>query len=120
MAVKSGTATKTSTVVTEIKVETKVPTVDLTASAKKTEDALMRFVTAKEAIKAFEAQKKLAEADLRDLLGDAETAIIRGIPRFKLSWSSNSRIDSEKLKEAWPEAYAATHVSTPYNFIKTI
>jgi hypothetical protein len=74
----------------------------------------------KEAIKALEAQKEEAELALREFLGEAEVGIIRGVERFRLANSSNSKIDRKALEAGWPEAYEATLVKTPYNFIKTL
>ena len=113
----------TSTVIIETKVSTvkKVTDkVDLTSKAAQTEKALAAFVTAKEAIKAYEDKKAEAELILRELLGDAEVAIIGGVERFKLAHSTNSKIDRKVLQELFPEAFEATLVKTPYTFIKTI
>ena len=113
----------TSTVIIETKVSTvkKVTDkVDLTSKAAQTEKALAAFVMAKEAIKAYEDKKAEAELILRELLGDAEVAIIGGVERFKLAHSTNSKIDRKVLQELFPEAFEATLVKTPYTFIKTI
>jgi predicted phage-related endonuclease len=107
-----------STVTTETKVSVKVETIDLTATT--AEKALSKFIAAKEAIKALEAQKEEAEAVLRDFLGTAEVGIIRGVERFRLTHSSNSKIDRKALQAGWPDAYEATLVSTPYDYIKTL
>jgi predicted phage-related endonuclease len=105
---------KTTTVVTATKVET----IDLTAT--NAEKALNKFIAAKEAIKALEAQKEEADLARREFLGEAEVGIIRGVERFRLANSSNSKIDRKALEAGWPEAYEATLVKTPYNFIKTL
>jgi hypothetical protein len=112
-----------STVITETKVSTvkKVTDkVDLTNQAAATEKALAAFTFAKDAIKAYEEKKAEAEAVLRELLGDADVAIIGGVERFKLAHSTNSKIDRKVLQELFPEAFEATLVKTPYTFIKTI
>jgi predicted phage-related endonuclease len=112
-----------STVITETKVSTvkKVTDkVDLTNQAAATEKALAAFTFAKDAIKAYEEKKAEAEATLRELLGDADVAIIGGVERFKLAHSTNSKIDRKVLQELFPEAFEATLVKTPYTFIKTI
>ena len=57
---------------------------------------------------------------LRELLGNADVAIIGGVERFKLAHSTNSKIDRKVLQELFPEAFEATLVKTPYTFIKTI
>lgn len=113
----------TSTVITETKVSTvkKVTDkVDLTNQAAVAEKALAAFTFAKDAIKAYEEKKAEAEAILRELLGDADVAIIGGVERFKLAHSTNSKIDRKVLQELFPEAFEATLVKTPYTFIKTI
>ena len=112
-----------STVITETKVSTVTKVtdkVDLTTPAAAAEKALAAFTFAKDAIKAYEEKKAEAEAVLRELLGDADTAIIGGVERFKLAHSTNSKIDRKVLQELFPEAFEATLVKTPYTFIKTI
>jgi predicted phage-related endonuclease len=116
MSTKTSSAVTTVTTVTTA--TTKVDTIDLTASD--AEKALSKFIAAREAIKALEVQKEEAEARLRELLGDAEVGMIRGVERFKLQHSSNTKIDRKALEAGWPEAYAATLVKTPYDFIKAL
>jgi hypothetical protein len=115
-------STKTSSAVTKVTTTTTavttVNTVDLTAT--EAEKVLFQFIAAREAIKAHEAQKDLAEARLRELLGDAGVGMIRGVERFKLQNSTNSKIDRKALEAGWPEAYEATLVKTPYDFIKAL
>jgi len=110
--------TTSSAVTTTTTVVTKVETIDLTAT--NAEKALAKFIAAKEAIKALEAQKEEAEAALREFLGTAEIGVIRGVERFRLTHSSNSKIDRKALQAGWPDAYEATLVSTPYDYIKTL
>ena len=88
--------------------------------AAQAEKALAAFTMAKDAIKAYEEKKAEAELVLRELLGDADVAIIGGVERFKLAHSTNSKIDRKVLQELFPEAFEATLVKTPYTFIKTI
>ena len=112
-----------STVITETKVSTVTKVtgkVDLTAQAATTEKALAAFASAKDAIKAYEEKKAEAEIILRELLGNADVAIIGGVERFKLAHSTNSKIDRKVLQELFPEAFEATLVKTPYTFIKTL
>jgi predicted phage-related endonuclease len=115
-------STKTSSAVTTVTTSTtaitKVEHIDLTATD--AEKQLMKFIAAKEAIKVLEAQKEEAELALRTLLADAQVGIIRGVERFKLANSSNSKIDREALKTGWPEAFEATLVKTPYTFIRNL
>jgi hypothetical protein len=112
-----------STVITETKVSTVTKVsdkVDLTSKAAAAEKALAEFTNAKDAIKAYEDKKAAAELVLRELLGDADVAIIGGVERFKLAHSTNSKIDRKILQETFPEAFEATLVKTPYTFIKTL
>ena len=112
-----------STVITETKVSTVTKVtdkVDLTTQAAVAEKALAAFTFAKDAIKAYEEKKAEAEAILRELLGNADIAVIGGVERFKLAHSTNSKIDRKVLQELFPEAFEATLVKTPYTFIKTI
>jgi hypothetical protein len=112
-----------STVITETKVSTVTKVtdkVDLTTQAAVAEKALAAFTFAKDAIKAYEEKKAEAELVLRELLGNADIAVIGGVERFKLAHSTNSKIDRKVLQELFPEAFEATLVKTPYTFIKTI
>ena len=112
-----------STLITETKVSTVTKVtdkVDLTSKAAQAEKALAAFTMAKDAIKAYEDKKAEAELILRELLGEADVAIIGGVERFKLAHSTNSKIDRKVLQELFPEAFEATLVKTPYTFIKTI
>jgi hypothetical protein len=112
------TSSAVTTVTTTVTATTKVDVVDLTATD--AEKVLFQFIAAREAIKAHEAQKELAEARLRELLGDAGIGLIRGVERFKLQNSTNSKIDRKALEAGWPEAFEATLVKTPYDFIKAL
>jgi hypothetical protein len=112
-----------STVITETKVSTVTKVsdkVDLTSKAAAAEKALAAFANAKDAIKAYEEKKAEAELVLRELLGNADIAVIGGVERFKLAHSTNSKIDRKVLQELFPEAFEATLVKTPYTFIKTL
>jgi hypothetical protein len=69
--------------------------------------------------KAAEAERKLLEATIiRPALGSAKFAILRGVKAVTVQGSSNSHIDKDALRDAFPEAYAACYVSTPYTFLK--
>lgn len=116
MSTKTSSAVKTVTTVTEV--TTKVDVVDLTATD--AEKALYQFIAAREAIKVHEDQQKKAEARLRELLGDAQVGMIRGVERFKLQNSHNTSVDRAKLQAGWPEAFEATLKKTPYDFIKAL
>ena len=106
----------TKTVTTTVATSTQVVSLDNTNAA----ILIAKFEAAKAAIKALEEQKATAEAELRQLLGDAEVGTINGVNRIKVATSSNSKIDRKVLQEAYPEAYEATLVVTPYTFLKTL
>lgn len=95
-----------------------VKVADLTGTDAKT--LLAQFTAAKQTIKQAEAAKDAAEAALRALLGDAEVAEVDGEKIFKLQHSSNSKFDRALMMESFPEAYEATYVKTPYNYIKEL
>ena len=116
MSTKTKSAVTTVTTVTTATTEVEV--IDLTATD--AEKALYQFIAAREAIKVHEEQQKKAEARLRELLGDAQVGMIRGVERFKLQNSHNTSIDRAKLQAGWPEAFEATLKKTPYDFIKAL
>ena len=80
---------------------------------------IKEFNEAKAAIKAFNERKAAAEAAIRELLGDAEVGTIDGVERVKVSFRNTSKIDRKALQEAWPEAYEATIVESPYTVLTT-
>lgn len=80
---------------------------------------ITKFNEAKAAIKAAEAEKAEAEAALREMLQGAEVGVIDGVERVRVSVRNNSKIDRELLKTAWPEAFEATLVVTPYTVLQT-
>lgn len=98
-------------------VTTSTTTVELSAEAQK---ALEAFVTAKEAIKALEEQKALAEEILRTALGDAEAGVVDGKTVVKVAHRTRKGTDSKALAELFPEAYEATLSVTPYSFLQNL
>lgn len=81
------------------------------------EELIQKFANAKESIKAFEAEKAQAEADIRALLGDKKFGIIAGVERVKVAERSRSGIDLELLQGTFPEAYEACKTVTSYTFL---
>ena len=68
-----------------------------------------------------ERERKVLEAELRDLMGDEEQIVIRGVVVAKLSSERHSVIvDQKTLLSAFPEAYAATVTKKPYRFITVL
>jgi hypothetical protein len=109
-------STVKTTVETKVSVETPVRT--LTGQAgKDAVKAFAAFNALKAAQKVLDDQKAVAEAALREILGDAEVVAVEGEDIFKLAHRTNTSIDKKKLMEAFPEAYDATLRSTPYDFI---
>jgi hypothetical protein len=91
--------------------------VDLGVEMQSTVD---EFALARELAKQADKLKKAAELKLRAALGDATTGTINGKPVIRVNSSTNSHIDSDTLLSAWPEAYAATRVETPYTYLTPV
>jgi len=107
-------AMKTTTTTTEVKITTNAVDLD-----KKAAEALIaEFNAAKIAIKALEAKKQDAEKALREMLGGNEVGIIDGVERVRIVHRNLSKIDREALKAAFPEAYAAVLVESPYTVLQ--
>lgn len=81
-------------------------------------EAIKRFNEAKELADKAEAQKKEAEAVLRQALGEATVATVGGIVAFQLIAKTNTYVNAKALKVDFPEAYEATQYQTSYDFIK--
>lgn len=94
-----------------------VETVELSAVAIA---ALAQFRIAREAEKVAKESKARAEQILRDALAGASVATIDGQVALRVVESSNSHIDKDALRSAFPEAYGATIVVTPYNYLKAL
>lgn len=82
--------------------------------------AIKDFEEAKASAKAAKTAQEAAEAIIREALGTATIGTYRGVNVVKVVGSSNSRVDSKLLAVAFPEAYAATWVSTPYTYLKGV
>ena len=98
-------------------VTTTSTTTELSAEA---QVALKQFADAKEAIKAFEAQKEQAEAILREALGTAEVGTVDGLSVVKVAKRERKGTDAKVLAEKFPEAYEATLVETAYSFLQNL
>lgn len=110
-------ATTTTTQTTTTTVSTTSKVAELPAA--RAEALIKEFNEAKAAIKVLNETKAAAEAAIRELLGDAEVGIIDGVERVKISFRNTSKIDRKALQEAWPEAYEATLVESPYTVLTT-
>jgi predicted phage-related endonuclease len=85
-------------------------------------DILVHVKALKEAramAKVVEKQEKDAKDAIKALLGTARTGLVDGEIRVELKDSTTSRVDAALLKEAYPEAYAATFKTTHYDKIIT-
>jgi predicted phage-related endonuclease len=108
------TKTKTTTTTTTVTVtETAV------ALAPDTEGIIARFNEVKNLIKELEAEKSKIDTELREMLGEANVGTINGVERLRIVLRNNSKIDRDALKTAWPEAFEATLVQTPYTILQT-
>jgi hypothetical protein len=82
--------------------------------------ALEHFRIAREAEKVAKENKARAEKILREVLAGAPAGTIAGQIVLRVVESSNSHIDKDALRSAFPEAYEATLVTTPYNYLKAL
>lgn len=83
--------------------------------------ALAAYVAAKAQIKAAEAIKADAEAIIRAAAGDAQTIIVRGIKAATISDPrTRTSYDGKVLREAFPEAAAATERQTTYTVLNVL
>jgi hypothetical protein len=82
--------------------------------------ALDAFNSAKKAEAEAKKAKAAAEVILREALGEATEGLVNGITAVKVVFSQNTRNDKEALQTAFPEAYEATLVSTPYSYLKAL
>lgn len=58
--------------------------------------------------------QKALEAQVKEILGDAEVGIVDGQVRILRDERSREGLDKEKLKTAFPEAFEACLTKSPY------
>ena len=92
---------------------------DVAVLPKNAEDVIKAYNDAKAGIKALEKQKAEAEATLREMLNGANTGVIEGVERLKVSHRTRTGTDTEALKTVFPEAYEATLTKTDYTVLTT-
>jgi predicted phage-related endonuclease len=109
------TAMTTSTVTTTSKVEIIEIITDLDPAM---EAKIVEFNEAKAAIKALEAKKQAAETAIREALKGNNIGFINGVERVRVSHRNMSKIDRDLLKTAFPEAYMASLVESPYTVLQ--
>ena len=75
------------------------------------------FNEIKSRIKTMTAEKERLEQLIRDALCGHDVGTINGVERVRIQHRVNSKIDRDALKTAWPEAFEATLVQTPYTVV---
>ena len=83
------------------------------------EALIVEFNEAKAVIKAAEAKKSAAEAQIRELLAGCDIGSINGIERIRVQHRNMSKIDRELLKTAFPEAHEAVMIQSSYTVLQT-
>jgi hypothetical protein len=82
--------------------------------------ALADFRKAKEAEAKAKKAKALAEAQLREALGNALEGLVEGAVVVKVVSGRNTHFDREVMEQMFPEAYQATIRETLYDYLKTL
>jgi predicted phage-related endonuclease len=80
-------------------------------------ESLERFVEVRDLINSLTKEKKALDEALKDAMGDAEVGTYRGKVVVELQRRSRTSIDTDLLREAFPEAAAATERTTTYGVI---
>lgn len=101
-----------STIVSTLEVERSAVELDLV-----TQNAINELVALRDKISLAEKEKKALDAQIKLALGDAEAGLINGVIRIKVSARTMPSVDTQLLKEAYPEAYEATKKETPYTVL---
>lgn len=81
---------------------------------------LNAFRKAKEAEAKAKEAKAIAEAQLREILGEITEATVSGATVLKVVAGRNTHFDREMLEQVYPEAFNATIRSTSYTYLKTL
>lgn len=102
---------------TKAKAKAKAKPIELDDTAKV---ALANFNKAKQAEAKAKELKAIAEAQLREALGNAVEGSIDGLTVIKVVSGTNSHFDRKALLENYPEAFEATYKETPYTYLKTL
>jgi len=104
-------------------VTTKTTTVTTTETSvaldPEVEATIARFNEVKILLKELAAEKDKLDNELREQLAGAAVGTIGGVERLRVVLRNNSKIDREALRTAWPEAFEATLVVTPYTILQT-
>jgi hypothetical protein len=102
-----------TTTTTQVVISENTTMLDASAEA-----VIAKFNETKAALKALEAQKDELDAQLRAMLLGNEIGMINGVERVRIVHRNTSKIDRKALQSAWPEAYEATLVESPYTVLQ--
>jgi predicted phage-related endonuclease len=105
-------ASKTSTTKTTATVER-----ESVAVSGKFLTTLARFVEVRDLINALTKEKKALDEALKEALGEAQVGTYRGKVVVEQSFRERAGIDTEMLKEAYPDAAAACATVTTYSVL---
>ena len=106
------TSTAVRTTVTEVTVTKTVRHLN------KGVDAIVKaYAKTKEDMKVLEAQKKALEEQIRNLMDGAKVGYINGVKRVEILDRKLTKVDRKLLQEVYPEAYAASLVTTEYTIV---
>lgn len=97
---------------------TATTTEDVTVLDPSLESVIDEFNKTKAALKSLEGRKAELDAQLREALAGNVVGSINGVERVRVVPRNNSKIDRDALKAAWPEAYEACLVETPYTILQ--
>lgn len=93
-------------------------TEDVTELDVSAEALIAEFNSTKSAIKALEVLKASTEALIRGMLGSTEVGTINGVERVRIAHRSLTKVDRDLLKTAFPEAFEAVMVQSPYTVLQ--
>lgn len=117
VAVSAPNPTAEVTMTVEVK---KVKVVaDLTNISAEAEAKIAEFLNSKAAIKELEAKQKAAEAALREMMGNADEAMIDGVIRLVIAHRSRPVVDTKMLNDAFPEAASTCTKTTNFTVLLT-
>jgi predicted phage-related endonuclease len=72
------------------------------------------YISTRTMVTELEKTKKELEAQVKELLGDAEVALVDGKVRLQVSKRQREGTDRKILAELFPEAYEATKTNSEY------
>jgi predicted phage-related endonuclease len=107
---KATVATK-AVIVVEAVAKVENTAVELNAD---TQEVINQFVATRTMITELEKTKKELEAQIKEVLGDANVGLVNGVIRVEASKRSRAGIDTKKLALAFPEAHEACATTTEY------